>query len=45
MEFSIPKAVLGELGDTIGFAFTELTEGWALVANFPDSTAFVTVDL
>ncbi|MAZ28690.1 MAG: hypothetical protein CL868_16635 [Cytophagaceae bacterium] len=45
VEFSIPKAVLGELGDTIGFAFTELTEGWALVANFPDSTAFVTVDL
>ncbi len=48
IEFSIPKSQLGELGDTIGFAFTELTGGWALVASFPEVTAtssFVTIEL
>ncbi len=48
IEFSIPKTQLGTLGDTIGFAFTELTGGWALVASFPEVTAtssFVTIEL
>lgn len=45
IEFSIPKVALGELGESIGFAFTELTAGWALVANFPETTAFVKADL
>ncbi|MEQ6119620.1 PKD domain-containing protein [Reichenbachiella sp. MALMAid0571] len=45
IEFSIPKAALGSLGETIGFAFTEMTSGWALVANFPEANSFVTVEL
>ncbi|MEN8124975.1 MAG: PKD domain-containing protein [Bacteroidota bacterium] len=48
IEFSIPKSQLGTLGDSIGFAFTELTGGWALVASFPEVTAtssFVTIEL
>ncbi len=48
IEFSIPKSQLGALGDSIGFAFTEMTGGWALVASFPEVTAtsaFVTIEL
>lgn len=47
VEFSIPKSQLGTLGSTIGFAFTEMTGGWALVASFPavtSTSAFVTVE-
>jgi PKD repeat protein len=45
IEFSIPKSQLGNLGETIGFAFTEMTAEWAFVANFPETTSFVTVEL
>ena len=38
IEFSIPKTQLGSLGSTIGFAFSELTIGWAAVGNFPTVT-------
>ncbi|MBD0825378.1 PKD domain-containing protein [Aestuariibaculum marinum] len=39
VEFSIPKTQLGSLGSTIGFAFTEMTSGWAGVGSFPKVTA------
>ncbi|WP_445730926.1 PKD domain-containing protein [Mariniflexile sp.] len=39
IEFAIPKTQLGSLGSTIGFAFSELTSGWAAVGNFPTVTA------
>jgi hypothetical protein len=48
IEFSIPKSQLGTLGSSIGFAFTEMTAGWGLVANYPEVTstgAFVKIDL
>ena len=48
IEFSIPKTQLGDLGTTIGFAFSEKTGGWAAVGNFPKSTEssrFVTYEL
>ncbi|MFH4964777.1 hypothetical protein V8G69_07205 [Gaetbulibacter sp. M235] len=48
IEFSIPKTQLGSLGSSIGFAFSELTSGWAAVGNFPKVTAtssFVTYEL
>lgn len=47
IEFSIPKSQLGTLGSSIGFAFTEMTGGWGLVANFPEGaggTSFITVE-
>ena len=48
IEFSIPKTQLGSLGSTIGFAFSELTIGWAAVGNFPTVTGtskYVTYEL
>tara|TARA_R110002049_G_scaffold264688_1_gene440826 strand:- start:43054 stop:43950 length:897 start_codon:yes stop_codon:yes gene_type:complete len=48
IEFSIPKTQLGSLGSTIGFAFSELTIGWASVGNFPTVTGtskYVTYEL
>ena len=48
IEFSIPKTQLGTLGSYIGFAFTELTSGWATVASYPEVTStseFVKIDL
>lgn len=48
IEFAIPKTQLGTLGNTIGFAFSELTSGWAAVGNFPKVTGtskFVTYEL
>lgn len=48
IEFSIPKIQLGSLGSTIGIAITELTIGWALVANFPevtDTSSFIIYEL
>lgn len=45
IEFSIPKSELGNIGETIGFAFTEMTSGWGLVASFPDTTSFVSIEL
>lgn len=48
IEFSIPKTQLGSLGASIGFAFSEKTEGWAAVGNFPKTTGtskFVTYEL
>lgn len=44
IEFSIPKTQFGSLGDSFGFAITELTGGWALVANFPEGGSFVTIE-
>lgn len=47
IEFSIPKSQLGTLGKSIGFAFTEMTSGWGLVASFPEvtsSSAFAEID-
>jgi len=38
IEFSIPKTQFGSLGSTIGFAFSELTSGWAAVGAFPTVT-------
>ena len=48
IEFSIPKTQLGSLGSTIGFAFSELTSGWAAVGAFPTITGtskYVTYEL
>lgn len=48
IEFSIPKTQLGNLGGSIGFAFSEMTSGWAGVANYPEvnsTSAFVKIDL
>lgn len=48
IEFSIPKTQLGALGESIGFAFSEKTGGWAAVGNFPKTTAtskFITYEL
>lgn len=45
IEFSIPKSQLGTLGKSIGIAFTELTSGWAAVANFPEAPKFSTLEL
>jgi hypothetical protein len=48
IEFSIPKTQLGTLGNSIGFAFSEMTSGWAGVANYPEvssTSAFVKIDL
>lgn len=45
IEFSIPKSQLGTLGSSIGIAITELTSGWAAVANFPEATKFSTLKL
>lgn len=48
IEFSIPKSQLGTLGSSIGFAFTEMTAGWGLVANFPavtSTSAFAKINL
>tara|TARA_R110002049_G_scaffold264918_1_gene441032 strand:+ start:5143 stop:6042 length:900 start_codon:yes stop_codon:yes gene_type:complete len=48
IEFSIPKTQLGSLGSTIGFAFSELTIGWAAVGNFPTvsgTSKYVTYEL
>lgn len=39
IEYRIPKAQLGTLGNSIGFSFTEMTIGWAPVASFPKITA------
>lgn len=47
IEFSIPKSQLGTMGKSIGFAFTEMTSGWGLVASFPEvtsSSAFAKID-
>lgn len=45
MEFSIPKSQLGTLGSSIGIAITEMTAGWAGVANFPEAPKFSTLEL
>ncbi|MGY5846143.1 PKD domain-containing protein [Salegentibacter sp. HM20] len=45
LEFSMPKSQFGSVGDSIGLAFTELTEGWSAVANFPDDDSFVVIEL
>ncbi|WP_394776751.1 PKD domain-containing protein [Flavobacterium sp.] len=45
MEFSIPKSQLGTLGSSIGIAITEMTSGWAAVANFPEGPKFSTLQL
>ncbi len=48
IEFRIPKSAFGSLGNSIGLAISELTEGWAGVADFPKVTAtssFVTYEL
>lgn len=48
VEFSIPKTQFGSLGSTIGFAFSELTAGWAAVGAFPTVTStseYVTYEL
>lgn len=45
IEFSIPKTQLGSLGSSIGIAITELTSGWAAVANFPEAKKFSTLEL
>jgi PKD repeat protein len=45
MEFSIPKSQLGTLGSSIGIAITEMTSGWAGVANFPEAPKFSTLEL
>lgn len=38
IEFSIPKAKLGTLGNSVSLAISELTGGWAGVASFPKPT-------
>ncbi|MRX38611.1 PKD domain-containing protein [Flavobacterium sp. LC2016-23] len=45
IEFSIPKSQLGTLGSSIGIAITEMTSGWAAVANFPEAPKFSTLKL
>jgi len=45
MEFSIPKTQLGTVTGSIGIAITEMTGGWAAVANFPEAPKFSTLDL
>ncbi|RAV27954.1 hypothetical protein DN748_16280 [Sinomicrobium soli] len=45
IEFSIPKSQFGSLGKNIGFAITELNEGWGLVGNFPEGGSFILLDL
>ena len=45
IEFSIPKSQLGTLGSSIGIAITEMTSGWAAVANFPEAPKFSTLEL
>jgi len=45
IEFSIPKSQLGTLGSSIGIAITEMTSGWAAVANFPEAPKFSTLQL
>jgi hypothetical protein len=45
MEFSIPKSQLGTLGSSIGIGITEMTSGWAAVANFPEGPKFSTLQL
>ncbi|MAS71537.1 MULTISPECIES: PKD domain-containing protein [unclassified Leeuwenhoekiella] len=45
VEFSIPKSQFGSVGESIGFAFTELTSGWSAVASFPDDSSFVVIEL
>lgn len=48
IEFRIPKSQLGALGNSISFAFSEKTGGWAAVGNFPKTTStskFVTYEL
>lgn len=45
IEFSIPKSQLGTLGSSIGIAITEMTSGWAAVANFPEADKFSTLQL
>lgn len=45
MEFSIPKTQLGTIKGSIGIAFTEMTGGWAAVANFPEGPKFSTLKL
>ncbi|MGO4770841.1 PKD domain-containing protein [Flavobacterium sp. W22_SRS_FK3] len=45
LEFSIPKTQLGTLTGSIGIAITEMTSGWALVANFPEGSKFATIKL
>lgn len=45
MEFSIPKTQLGTLTGSIGIAITEMTGGWAAVANFPEAPKFSTLKL
>ncbi|RUT70156.1 PKD domain-containing protein [Flavobacterium cupreum] len=45
IEFSIPKSQLGTLGSSIGIAITEMTSGWAAVANFPEGPKFSTLEL
>ena len=45
IEFSIPKTQLGTLGSSIGIAITEMTGGWAAVANFPEGPKFSTLQL
>jgi hypothetical protein len=45
MEFSIPKTQLGTLTGSIGIAITEMTGGWAAVANFPEGPKFSTLKL
>ncbi|MDR7212259.1 PKD domain-containing protein [Flavobacterium piscis] len=45
IEFSIPKTQLGTLGSSIGIAITEMTSGWAAVANFPEGPKFSTLEL
>jgi len=39
IEFSIPKTQLGTLGETISFAFSEKTSGWAAIGDFPKVSA------
>lgn len=45
IEFSIPKSQLGTLGSSIGIGITEMTSGWAAVANFPEGPKFSTLQL
>lgn len=45
LEFSIPKTQLGTVKGSIGIAITEMTGGWALVANFPEGHKFATIKL
>lgn len=44
IEFQIPKTQFGTLGESFGIAITEMTAGWALVANFPEGGSFVIIE-